>query len=668
MINTRVLVRWRKSPGIVLHTTKKMLVENEGIAFGLAIVLALAVRAVVLLRGFFSVSVDEFSRVLLGANWAESPYFIERYILGAWNCWQPWHFYLLGLALKVYDGDLFLTSRIVTMLFSLISLGMLYLLARKLFNRWVALFSVLIVGVMRAHVNLSLTPMVDVIFVTFLASFLYFFLVWLDSRADRYLLVAALMLSVASGLRYDGWFSAAIFGAYVGLRWLIELWATRSLHPLWPLAIGLAGLLICIWLLANYVYFGAPLHFLEGHKGSGPSLEIGPLTDLSIKLAYLELLLQNGGGILLLAVVGVALSYRSLAHRLWLYLAFGFAPFAILMLRNIVWGKLPGTAYRPHYPFPYIVLMTPFCAYAIYIVVTASRQSRHRPRWTAGWKMLVVMSAYNLWVAYLGFTQQQSWVLIGLLALAGGALSYLLLDTRHWLYWTLSLGPLPVLTFLSKSDLASGHLGLYAGLYITFLVLFYAYHIWRSVGVLSPPSHRRWRLAGWGILVILCMFNLWDTLLRIPEGMPRSAIQAGRAVRRLFDEGTLSGDDRVLVEVERRNYKGMQVMSNHPRNFILDRSAYGDSDIESFLLDEGSSPYEVGTFFTIYEEQVNPFSLDPPSSLDEYLNDKHIRLAIVKDPRLEGLLTEQTGFEKAGQVGEYFFYAAPSAQLDLATE
>ena len=144
MVSTKTLMQRQKSLSAILHTVRNLIVENEGVAFGLVITLTLAVRAVVLVLGFVSVSADEYSRVLLAASWAESPYFVERYVLDVTNAWQPWHFYLLGLALKVYDGDLLVTSRIVTMVFSLISLGMFYLLLRKLFDRWVALLSVLI--------------------------------------------------------------------------------------------------------------------------------------------------------------------------------------------------------------------------------------------------------------------------------------------------------------------------------------------------------------------------------------------------------------------------------------------------------------------------------------------------------------------------------------------
>jgi hypothetical protein len=159
------------------------------------------------------------------------------------------------------------------------------------------------------------------------------------------------------------------------------------------------------------------------------------------------------------------------------------------------------------------------------------------------------------------------------------------------------------------------------------------------------------------MLAIVCLFNLWDTVCRIPEGMPASAVQAGLFVRQLFAEGALTGDDKVLVEVDHRNYKAMQVMSNHPRNFVLDRSAYGESDSASFLLDRSSSPHGIGVLYASYEQWVNPFSLDSPPGLGEYLANQRIRLAVIRDPRLEDLFIEETDFERIGQVEDYLFYA-----------
>ena len=639
---------------VILDTVRNSILGSEAAVFGLVIGLILTVQVITLSRGFVSVSADEYSRVLLAASWAESPYFIRRYILDATNAWQPWHFYLLGLALRVHN-DLFLTSRIVTMTFSLVSLGMLYLLSRKLFNRRSALFSVLIAGLLRAHVNLSLAPMADMIFVTLLISSLYFIIVWLDGQATGYLLLSALMLGLASGFRYDGWFAVTIFSVYLGSRWLIGLWTARSLRPLWLLAICLACLPILVWLMGNYVYWGDPIHFLAGHKGSGLAVrDIGPLAHLFPELVYVELLLQNGALVCALALAGIVLSHRYLGHRLWLYLALSIGPYVILVLR----GRSPGVAYRPHYPFPYLVLLTPFCAYALDRVVAAPKQPvRHR--WQVeGWGLLALMSLYNLWLVYLRYSQKHSFEQVFTLALIGIALSYLVLAHRQWIHLTLSLLPLPILILVSNSGLVSISERLYLGPYFVVLVLLYVYKIWRSAGILSPPSRRQWQVAGWGVLAVICLLNLWQTLLRIPAGMPAGVIQAGLATRQLFEDGSLGINDKVLIEVDRRNYKGMQVMSNHPRNFVLDRAAYGEPDRESFLLDPSSSPYEIGALFTSYEAQTNPFSLDPPLSLDEYLRDSQVRLVIVQDPRLENLIIQETEFKRMATAKDYVFYYA----------
>lgn len=186
-----------------------------------------------LARGFVSLSADELARVLYAADWAVSPY-----VFGNGYLWLPGHFYFLGLALRTHN-DLFLTPHIVTITFSLISLMMLYLLARYLFNRWVALMCVLIVGLLPLHVHLSLIPLVDILYFTFTLSFLDFFLLWLDDERDQKLLLAALMLSVATSLRYEAWIMAAVFSLYLAICGMMTFWRRRSLRLLWLMAIVL---------------------------------------------------------------------------------------------------------------------------------------------------------------------------------------------------------------------------------------------------------------------------------------------------------------------------------------------------------------------------------------------------------------------------------------------
>jgi hypothetical protein len=645
MTNTKTLAKRNKLPNAVLNTAWNTVFKSERVAFGLVITLILAIQTIVIALGFVSVSADDYARTLYGANWAKLPYAFEDKTV-----WLPGQFYLLGLGLKVHY-DLFLTPRIVTIIFSYISLGMLYLLTRKLFNRWVALLSILIVGLLPAHVYLSLTPMADIISLAFIISFLYFFFVWLDNGADRQLLIAAVLLSLATSIRFENWFIAAIFALYLGLCWLTKLWQTRSLHPRWLLAIGLTWLPPFLWILRNYIFWGDPFHFIKGYSDQLHMPHVtGPLTTSIPKLGYVELLLQNGALVCLLAVAGIKLSYRFLARKIRFYLALGLAPLVILTL----FTKGVGASYKPHYVLSYLTLLTPFCAYAIYWAIAAPKQPVHYRRQATEWSMLAMMYLYNLWLVYIRFTQQYNWVLICLLALTSIALSYRLLNRKHWLCLTFSLSPLPILMLISKSGLASDQLPLYTGLCFVFLTLFYAYDIRRASRVLDPLSPHQWRTAGLGILTAICLFNLWGSLFNIPLGMPADVNKAGLLVRQLFEESTLAKEDKVLIEIAEFNYLGIQVMSNHPENFIMDRAPMPNR--ESFLLDKNSSPYEIGTRFTSYEERTNPFSLDPPLSLDEYLKDQQIRLVIIKDPRLETLLIRQTRFERTDHAGDYLFY------------
>ncbi|HLF26882.1 MAG TPA: glycosyltransferase family 39 protein [Anaerolineae bacterium] len=641
----------RSRPDVLLGTASGI---RESVAFGLAIASILSVFAYTLIRGLPDID-DQYSRVLLAASWAESPT-----LMGGSSFWLPGQTYLLGLALKVHY-DLVLTPRIITTVFSLIALGTLYLLARRLFNRWVALLSLLVVGLQDVYIMLSLNPLSDAIYLAFVVGFLYFFFRWLDSDADRWLLLAALLLGLSTSLRYEGWFILVAFGLYLGLRWLVHLWTTHSLRAMRLLALGVSCLPAGMWILGSSINRGDPS--LEDAVG-----RIGPLTDLFPSLAYLELLLQDGALIGLLAVVGIVLSRRLLAHKAWLYLTFSLVPLVMLTLTN---GGRIGTAYPHRYVSPYLILLTPFCAYALWRLITAYRQSAD-DRLGARWGLLAMMSAFNLWVVYLRFTQEHSVVLIALMALASVVLSYRLLARKYWLYWTLSLAPLPIFIVSSKSGFLAGSESSYLGAYLILLALGYAYGVWQARETLKPPSAEQWQLAGLGLLAIVGVYTGWGALLRLPSARSTRDLEAGLFVRRLFDEGALAADDKVLLEIvkaERKNYKTIQVMSNHPANFILDRipfrilaPVYREPDAESFLLNPNSSPYEIDKSLVKdaiapwYETQVNPFSLNPPISLDQYLADEHIRLAIIKAPRLKALFNQQTDFERIAQIEDYLFY------------
>ena len=186
--------------------------------------------------------------------------------------------------------------------------------------------------------------------------------------------------------------------------------------------------------------------------------------------------------------------------------------------------------------------------------------------------------------------------------------------------------------------------------------------IWRSTVRTVAIPKSKWKIAGVGMLLIICFFNLYEAFIRIPIGMPDSAIQSGILIRELFENGTLSPGDKVLVEVESKNYKGMQVMSNHPHNFVLDRDAYRTEKDSSFFLDSNTSPHGIGVFYTDYQPQTNPFLLDPKANLGDYFEKSQIRLAIIKNPKIVEMINKGSRFRKIQQVESYGFFLAPGIE------
>jgi hypothetical protein len=197
-------------------------------------------------------------------------------------------------------------------------------------------------------------------------------------------------------------------------------------------------------------------------------------------------------------------------------------------------------------------------------------------------------------------------------------------------------------------------LNLYLSSYVICLALFYAYQIWQGTEIAVPLQPLKASFLGIGIAGVICLYNLWGVVAGFP-GRPNTAVQSGLRIRQLFEDGALASTDKVLIEVAGFDNLYMQVMSNHPWNFVLDRDVSRKKQ-ESFLLDKDSSPVEVTTSYSRFKSQDNPLPPNGTFNSEEYLREKKIRLIVIKDPRLQALLRQQTDFKPIGQSGDYVFY------------
>jgi hypothetical protein len=190
-------------------------------------------------------------------------------------------------------------------------------------------------------------------------------------------------------------------------------------------------------MLRYYLLSGHPLLFMESTFPGEPDTS-GLLTSLSPKLAYVELLLQNGSLICLLAMGGLLLLRRDLTHKLWLYLILSLTPLILLTL----FMKPPAfwAAYRPRYSGLFVILLTPVCAYTLYWVMTAPTRPVKYGWQTARMALPAVLAVYNLWLIYLRM-EGQSAVLIFFLAFGGVMLAYYLPDRYGSILFVLSISP-----------------------------------------------------------------------------------------------------------------------------------------------------------------------------------------------------------------------------------
>jgi len=646
-----------------LRWAKDLALANEGLNLGIAIAVIVVLQAAVLSLGFTSLTTDEYTRTLFAAAWTKT------YRLST-DEWLPGHMWLLGPALKIHY-DLFLTPRIFTYVFSLLCLGALYLLARSLFNRWVALISVCILGSLQLYVYLSLTPLVDMVYYSFLLWFLYFLVRWLDQRQPRPLFGAALMLGLATTLRYEAWFIAALFSIYLVVRSMTEL--KRSRPSGFLIAIAAVCLVPCLWLAGHYLSHSDPLHIMGAYGGwIRFRLEAESVSN------WADLLFRTGGLICLLGIAGIWLSTSLLGReKLSLYFGLTFAPLALLSL----FTTGPGTVYPERYIGQYLLPLIPFCSYAIYWALTAGREPSPIARQLQGWPVLATFSLYNLWLIYLRMSRH-SGLLISLLALAGMSLSWRFLDLRRWMLLAATLSPLALFIVLPRTRFALALSDAHLRRYFLVLILFYGFWLLRarhsgSRNVARQFPAQQWRSLGTGFLSILLLCGLWGIFVDHPN-FSNEAARAGRHVRRLFDERVLREHSKVLLEVSGWDFIVIASMSNHPESFMFDRYPYkktvtpvAASDNEdskarrhrrrlelepSFLLDKGVSPHEWDLSFNSYQKDVSPLAGGSPAHLQSYLESKGIGLVMLKDPSLETLLVDHTDFRKLDEVAEYRFY------------
>ena len=226
----------------------------------------LALTAIILRRGFLEYNADGYTRIIRGHEWLAAP----RWELDVWLPLQTW---LFGASLAIHDS-LRTTPRVVDALLTFVLIVNLYLVGRTIGGRLAGAIAAGLAALFPWVVWMGVSGMAEPLFHATLSFGALGLTRWLTTNRERWLLVAAIGLLLATMVRYEGWFYAGTFAGVV----LLVSWQQRQItlravaSAVTPLAFPI------IWIIAWWNRTGDPLAFARETAEIKEALEAGNAT------------------------------------------------------------------------------------------------------------------------------------------------------------------------------------------------------------------------------------------------------------------------------------------------------------------------------------------------------------------------------------------------------
>lgn len=280
--------------------------------------------------------------------------------------WLPGHFLLLAAMYAIYDHPI--SPRILTLLFSIISIIPLYLLTKKLFpflapthTRAVASITSVLYVILPIRIVTSTLTLSEPVFVFFLLVALYL----LISGRTAKLFLGLVMLNIAHSMRFESWFITPVlifmfgFGPYS--------FSTKAYATL------LSGFFPMVWLSINLLRGENTLHFVN--QKIAYARQWGVLSESDSLSSILSLLynrLYTSASVLILIFILSGIIYFSISvyrnsrrspNIRVLFLSI-IPIYLFYLLLAQIWFKT--MEWLPHrYMYVPIVLSLPFAGYSI---------------------------------------------------------------------------------------------------------------------------------------------------------------------------------------------------------------------------------------------------------------------------------------------------------------
>jgi hypothetical protein len=292
---------------LILFSRKEVLV--------LSVVTVKVVVAVMLYSGGFTgISVDEFDRAIMEAEWAHAPYLVT----GA-AVWPPFHLYLNGAVLAVFDDPLWV-PRATAFVFSCVMCVVYYKLLHILLQSHIAsAVSTYALLVFHWHIGISLSAALDVYYLTCVTVGLYFAMRWLVDNERWSAVIAGIAFFAASGFHYQSWMVILVLDV-LSIPLLFHFAARRS----WPrlrdmvLLYVVGHAYIAYTMIGTLIETGHPLSFLANHADYSRWYYGGYQLSWLEKVSYYPKLLAHQANpvFALLSFTGLLIGFRRLKDSL----------------------------------------------------------------------------------------------------------------------------------------------------------------------------------------------------------------------------------------------------------------------------------------------------------------------------------------------------------------
>lgn len=140
---------------------------------------------------------DAWFRYQIALQWSQHPFEVPSVV------WLPMHFWILGLALKVWHSVCM--ARIVTLLFGALTVLPFWGIVKRLFDIRVAFYSTLAFAILGVHVGYSVVTSSEAPTVLLLIIGLYSWIRYRRAEKYSWAVLAGLALSAACLFRYEPW-------------------------------------------------------------------------------------------------------------------------------------------------------------------------------------------------------------------------------------------------------------------------------------------------------------------------------------------------------------------------------------------------------------------------------------------------------------------------------